>query len=254
MHPRAFLDGFWRNDMAEEVFVAMAFDPAYEPRWDIFKAAIEDEPLHGRTLRAVRVDYRRTGDSILTEIANGIAHAQLILADISTIHRWEEDGKRKSTRNGNVMYEVGLALACRQPVEVILIRDDNDHIVFDVSPIPVLRFDPMDIPGSASLIRHSLIDRLMERDLAKDLRVTQVLESLSQFEINLLRSNAQVDLLAWPGSSLPAAVAMALPRLLDKRVLRLAKLAANDQPDIYAWTTLGRVIARAFESRGEGTR
>ncbi len=32
--------------------------------------------------------------------------------------------------------EAGLALACRQPSEVLLIRDDRDNFLFDVSAIP----------------------------------------------------------------------------------------------------------------------
>ena len=71
MHPRIFLDSFWRNDISNEVFVAMSFKPEFERRWtDIFQQAIEQVSVEGQQLKAVRVDIRKSGDSILTEIMN----------------------------------------------------------------------------------------------------------------------------------------------------------------------------------------
>ena len=165
MYPRSFLENYWRNDLSDEVFVAMSFSPKFEHRWtNIFRPTVEAVTVDGRPLRPVRVDIRKSGDSILTEIMDGIAHAQLVLADISVTDHWtDETGSARSCRNGNVMYEVGLALACRQPVDVVLVRDDAERLLFDVSHIPVLRFDPDDIPGSTALIRETLRDRLHER-------------------------------------------------------------------------------------------
>ena len=244
MHPRVFLDTFWRNDIRDEVFVAMSFDPRFDERWSrIFRPAIEAHPIGGKTLKAIRVDIRKSGDSILSEITDGIAHSQVVLADISVTDTWSVDEKDRWARNGNVMYEVGLAIACRQPVEVMLVRDDERPLLFDVSHIPVLRFDPNDPVSSSALIHSALADRVRERDLMNDLRFTATLESLAQFEINLIRQNAHLDVLAWKGPSYPPAVAMALPRILDKRILRLVKPAAGDHPDVYTWTTFGRAIA-----------
>lgn len=244
MHPRVFLDSFWRNDLKDEVFVAMSFDPECDGRWNlIFRPAIEGSTIHGKKLKAVRADTRKSGDSILTEIVRGIAHAQLILADISVTDEWEKDGKSKWYRNGNVMYEVGLAIACRQPVELVLVRDDDKPLLFDLSPIPVLRFDPGDSESSKRLIRLALDDRLGERDLTKDMRFVATIESLAPFEINLIRQNGHLTVLGWQGPSYPPAVALALPRLLETGILRLVKPAQRGRPDAYTWTTFGRAIA-----------
>ncbi len=250
MHPRVFLDGFWRNDIENEVFVVMSFDAIYDPRWDhIFKPAIEKRPLANLSLRAVRVDNRRSGDSILTEINHGIAHSQIVLADISVTDRWQHDGKSRWCRNGNVMYEVGLALACRQSVEVVLVRDDSEPLLFDVSHIPVLSFNPQNPIESAESIRRALEDRLRERNLLKDLRVTQILESLGPFEINLIRQHAHLANLGWKGPSYPPAVAISLPSILEKCILRLVKLQTGEHPDVYTWTTLGRIVADRLKSQ-----
>ncbi len=254
MHPRTFLESFWRNDLRDEVFVAMSFDAKYDQRWqEIFVPAIESNPLLGRPMQAIRVDIRQSGDSILTEITNGIAHAQLVLADISVTDEYELEDKRRWYRNGNVMYEVGIAVACRQPVEVVLVRDDERPLLFDLSHIPVLRFRPEDIAGSIETIRAALEDRLSERELEKDLRFTATFESVAQFEINLIRQNAHLPALGWEGPSYPPAVGIALPRVLEKGILRLVKPAAGGKPDIYTWTTFGRAIADHLVAAGEQT-
>jgi hypothetical protein len=80
-------------------------------------------------LKPYRVDLSKSGDSILTDIVDGIAHSQLVLADVSTIGKDSVSGV--PYRNGNVLYEVGIALACRHPSEVLLARDDEDKFLFD---------------------------------------------------------------------------------------------------------------------------
>ena len=128
MHPNVFLKTFWRLKLEPVVFVAMSFDKRYDDRFaNIITPAIESLDVGGVKLRPQRVDTSQTGDSILTEIMDGIAHSQLVLADLSTFGRDSVSGH--SFRNGNVMYEVGLALACRHPSEVLLVRDDQERFL-----------------------------------------------------------------------------------------------------------------------------
>lgn len=75
------------------------------------------------SLEPCRVDISKSGDSILTEINDGIAHSQMVLADVSSMGKDSVTGK--PYRNGNVMYELGLALACCHYSEVLLIRDSR---------------------------------------------------------------------------------------------------------------------------------
>ena len=244
MHPRSFLDGYWRNDLRDEVFVAMSFRQDYDSRWkDIFKPAIENEKFSRQALKAIRVDIRKSGDSILTEIMNGIAHAQLILADIFVTDEVEVDKEKRCFRNGNVMYEVGIALTCRTPVEVILVQDDDKPLLFDLSHIPVETFDPDEVGHSVEAIRKILLDRITERELEKDLRFQRIFDSLSQMEVNMIRNNAHMNDFGWKQDSLPAAVVFSLPRLLDKGVLRLDRLIRENNTAVYSWTAFGRVVA-----------
>jgi hypothetical protein len=146
------------------------------------------------------------------------------------------------------MYEVGLALGWRQPVEVVLVREDDEPLLFDIASVPVLKFPASDANTAAGLLRSALVDRFAERDLAKDLRVATTLEALSRFEINVIRSNAHLQTFGWSGQSLPGAVAMALPELLRKRVLCFVPESVGSGTMAYRWTGLGRVIANQLGS------
>src|SRR5687768_9612375 len=121
--------------MRPQVFVAMSFDPKYQSRFkEIVEPAIQQLHVDGKQLSTYRVDISKNGDSILTDIVDGIAHSRLVLADVSSIGKDSVTGR--PYRNANVLYEVGLALACRHPAEVLSVRDDEDPFLFDVSTVP----------------------------------------------------------------------------------------------------------------------
>ena len=232
----------------------MSFDSNFDDRWqNIIIPAIESKKILNLKLRAIRVDIRQSGDSIISEINNGISHSQLVLADISKTATTETEEGVKIHRNENVLFEVGLAMAIRQPVEVILIRDDDDKLLFDVSHIPVIKYNPKNIDDSVKLLRGIITDRLKERELVKDLRFARTVESLGQFEINLIRTNAHLEVLGWKGPSYPPAIATALPRVVETGILRLAKLATEEKPDLYVWTTFGREVANYVSKQKNAT-
>ena len=153
MHPNVFLRTFWRTEVRREVFVAMTFDPAYNNRFtNVIEKAITGIE-HGDTpLRARRVDLSKTGDPILTDIMDGIAHSIMVLADVSIVGR--DAVSNRKFRNANVLYEVGLALACRHPSEVLLIRDDYEDFLFDVSTVPHKNLNFTDEAGATEQLRN----------------------------------------------------------------------------------------------------
>src|SRR3972149_11872807 len=108
MYPREYFDTYWRSEIRNEVFVAMPFHDEFTPIWTkAIKPAIEND--NTLNLKARRVDVSTLSGSIVVEIMDYIAHARVVLADISI----SESGKWKGQRNGNVLYEVGLTHALR---------------------------------------------------------------------------------------------------------------------------------------------
>jgi len=187
MHPNTYLRSFWQPEIKNQVFVAMSFEDRFTERFDqIIKPAIEGELISGIQLSAFKVDNSQTGDSILTDIADGIVHSMLFLADVSVI----DEGRyaEQPIRNGNVMYEVGLALASRQPSEVLLIRDDTKKFLFDVSTIPHITIDFEDNDTAIQNIRMALTDRITETNKIFNAKVSIATKSLTPLELQILES------------------------------------------------------------------
>jgi len=246
MHPNIYLRTFWRSSFAHRVFVAMSFADPYKKRFDeIIKPAIEDIEYRGHKLKAHRVDLSKTGDSILTDIVDGIAHSVMVLADVSVIGYDSKTGN--SYRNGNVMYEVGLALACRQTSEVLLIRDDNDRFLFDVSTVPHKHLDFANVEIARSLLKEEIENRLREIDHVLDTRISLAVATLTGGErqiISSFRKYAMGQTFWFTKETL--FMATAIPRLLDKQIFVTAGIT-HDGHAMYRWTELGKTLADNIE-------
>ncbi len=244
MHPQLFLKTFWRLELQPQVFVAMSFSEEYQQRFNnVIEPAINSIP--GVNLKPYRVDLSKTGDSILTDIMDGIAHCQLFLADVSTVGKDSVSGK--PYRNGNVMYEVGLALACRHSSEVLLVRDDRDRFLFDVSTIPHKFINFADEDAAISDLRSALVNRLEEQNYINDARVKLAVARLSSEETVELEFGAGRE--TWGREHRPYAGQheLAISRLLDKQLVKIVGKYEDGTP-AYSLTPLGHVAARSFTS------
>jgi hypothetical protein len=142
------------------VFVAMSFDQRFQRRWEeVIEPGINSVQVAGQRLKAYRVNASVIGDSILTEILGGIGRARIIFADV-TSHNLEGATEEMPIRNGNVMYEVGIAHATRLPEEVLLFRSDRQRLLFDVANVRVNCYDPDNDPETARTVVSSAISHL----------------------------------------------------------------------------------------------
>lgn len=247
MHPQLFLKEFWQMNFRPQVFVAMSFHKNYDERFErVITPAIKSIKIDDVELEPYRVDISKSGDSILTDIIDGIAHSQLVLADVSSIGL---DSEGKSYRNANVMYEVGLAIACRQPTEVLLIRDDGDKFLFDVSTIPHVTIDFTKHSQAIDTLMVELSNRLKERKLIDDTRVRIAAESLTVEEISTLSMLCRRGILNGDESSDRVLKALDgcmdshfnLSRLLDMKIIRRIAKTENDKYN-YVVTQFGRAV------------
>lgn len=191
----------------------------------------------------------KSGDSILTDIIDGIAHSQIVLADVSSTRTGLL--RRKSYRNGNVMYEVGLALACRHSSEVLLIRYDCDKFLFDVSTIPHMTIDFSDRNSAITILRDALISRLNERNYINDVRVHLAIARLTSEEAEALKYLTDLPPGTVWGRKRDGKVDFfgmaSIPRLLDKQLIKVVGEFQEGHP-AYHPTTLGRVVAQLVKS------
>jgi len=250
MHPNTFLKSLWRSEIKNQVFVAMSFDKRFDERYEeIIRPAIEVELIEGNKLAAYRVDNSRTGDSILTDIIDNIAHSKIILADVSVI----DEGRYTQVpiRNGNVMYEVGVALASRNTSEVLLIRDDNKRFLFDVSTIPHLEVDFNDKNGAINVIRQAISDRVRETELLHDARVSMSTNTLTQNEkmvldaLSKLEPNKAIDLSAPYLGQLSFPTERGVSGLLRKGCIKTSAINKETGVVFYSMTPFGYAVHQA---------
>ena len=193
MYPREFFDSYWRPEIRDEVFVAMPFHDEFALIWaQCFEPAIRLD-LDVR-LTSRRVDGSVLSGSIVTDILDGIAHSRIVLADISVA----AEGRWAGQRNGNVMYEVGLAHAVRQTTEVLLVRSDSEPISFDVAGLNIRAYDRSDMPGSRALIAGYLRDLLQQVEQEKSLKVERAIGHLDSISVRYLAEYAAHGAFAGP--------------------------------------------------------
>lgn len=175
-----------------KVFVAMSFDRRFVKRWEeVIIPGVKEITVNGTPIEPYRVDIGKGSDSITSEILSGISNCRLFLADITTIGKIGDD----PIRNGNVMYEVGIAQAVRLPAEVILFRSDDDPLLFDMVTNRVNYYNPDNEPEEAKQkVKDAIISTGNEINLQKHLSVRQAVDSLDYPDLLTLIFSSMSDL------------------------------------------------------------
>ncbi len=247
MYPRHYFDTFWRTELRNEVFVAMSFYDEFRPVWEeAIRLGIENDCPYNLT--AKRVDVTTISGSVITDIMDGIAHSKVILADISVcaIGAWQ------GQRNGNVMYEVGLAHALRQNTEVILVRSDNKPINFDLAGITVHHYPRHSMSEARKLFAVLVSESIKQTDQTKSLKVQRAIDAMDADCLQYLKEFSSADAFVGPrpttmgGELIAISKRLALSRLQNIGIVRCL-------PDIpqhgiaFTWTEFGRAVLKNLE-------
>ena len=192
MYPLNLFSLFPPFPRENKVFVAMSFDREFDKRWkEVIIPGVKEISANETPLEPYRVDIGKSSDSITSEILSGISNCCLFLADITTIGKLDDN----PIRNGNVMYEVGIAQAIRLPTEVILFRSDDDPLLFDVVTNRVNYYNPDDEPEEAKQkVQDAIISTSNEINLQKHLSVKQAVDSLDYSDLLTLIFSSRRDL------------------------------------------------------------
>lgn len=195
----------------------MSFDPRFDARWHkVIDPAIRSIDSNTIPLEPVRVDQRPIGESILTEILTGISRSTVVFVDITTIGMNND----RPVRNGNVMYELGIAQAVRLPEEVIVFRSDEDPLPFDVASIRVNSYKPDAQPHVAKeMVSSAIRSAIAEVDLKRHLAVRRALEMLDHSMLMVL-----IEALATAGIVHPRMKTMGEILQLTGRVAAISRL------------------------------
>ena len=253
LHPHTFYSTLFHHHKRDEVFVIMSFAPGFDSRWnDVIRPAIEAD----LKLTANRVDYNVSGESIVHDILDGIAHARVVLADITSTRMTDLRGTQWPQRNGNVMWEVGIAHTMRLPDEVVMVRSDNDPSIFDLTQFRAFQYDPSDPVIARSVLTSLIGDRLKSVDQAKSDYIQRCADSLDPHAATFLIMQIPID-----GKSVQIrpslANASAVPRLCELGIICTDSyvLSPTDNPNqmtidaTCAITPLGKHVAELLARR-----
>ena len=220
----------------------MPFSRAFEPHWKrVFKPAIARIGL-----KPWRVDMRKVGDSIQTEVLKEIGQARLVLVDVSADSR--------NRRNPNVMYELGVAHAARLPEEVIIVRRDRKPLPFDFAQIRIHRFNPAKPSAARAEVASLLRDALSEIQITRDLMVSRTVHLLDEDSRYLIamehlkasfgpyqHQNGKYGHMNWQEVRI-------ILRQLQSSGIVAVETESSDGPARYVWTDLGRAVIDSLKS------
>lgn len=213
MYPRQFLDSFWSPEFRDAAFVAMSFAEVFTP---VYEQMIAPACEVDNGLKPLRLDLERGGDAIVTQMLDGIAHSRLVIAEISTLRPGDH-----TSRNGNVMWEVGVAHAFRQHDEVLLLRNDRDKLLFDIGQIRVHSYDRDDLEEGRRSLGMLIADRLRSIDFQKSLQLQKTLLALDPATLSMLLTTVPLTEDTFQ-LKLPALPQQMIMKLFDLGILAFA--------------------------------
>ena len=254
MHPKDFFDSYWRSNLRDEVFVAMSFETEFTNVW---KCAIEPAILEASSsLKPNRIDATTlSGDTVL-RILDGICHSRLVFVDISI----QKQGRWAGQRNGNVMYELGLAHAWRQASEVIMVRSDSEPISFDVQSMFVHTYNPADLSGARIKFCELIKSSLSEVAFTKSLKIRQAIQGLDHLALQFISLHSRMEyfwIADFPpkqSQDLPVLTLKqdlynmtAIHRLLECGILATdVKIDSGEHRAAFHWTAFGKAVLQAL--------
>ena len=236
MYPYDFFTQYRVASLINRAFVGMWFSLEHESRFDnIIIKAIKN----CQGMEPYRVDQPVSGDSIPINILEGILNSRIVLFEISYITP-KLNGDEKQFRNANVMYELWLAHAWRLSEEIIVIRDDNNPLPFDVTTFRVHTYDPKDTATSVEQISRIINNALTEIDRAKSIIVERAAKSLDSRCLGFMHEN-RGHYFSEPQYN--PIIADIINRLLNLGILWF-DTSGGGGTYAYHWTELGRDVMK----------
>jgi len=216
----------------------MSFADEFNSVWEnAIKPAIENDLEGGGIYKAHRVDVTTLSGSIVTEIFDGIAHATLVFADISTM----TTGNWKGQRNGNVMYEVGLATAVRPETDMIIVKSDDEEVSFDLLQIRIHKYQKEKKSETRQVFGKLLTSALAARKNAKSLIAKHTWSLLDRDCLSLMLRQGDYKPFGQNDD-------VSIPELLTiRRLLELGIIQSEYTGGCsyhYVWTDFGKAVTQ----------
>ncbi len=238
MYPKHFFERFWEGEQKNQLFVGMAFDSSIKQRFKIIHNASKKVGFD----KAFRVGIETEANSINDRIFDGIANSKMLLFDLS-------DDERINKINNNVIYELGIANAIREPFDIVLIRkksEKDSKLPFDIQGLHINFFEN---ELTEEFIKRIVNDALKNQEWHKSKRVKIAAESIDENGLALMYSKGYLPkgFNHFNTSGWDAEKKMSLLRLIDLGIIKFDCICMQDVSYYewaYHWTSFGYEVMK----------
>jgi len=252
LYPRTYYETFMRYEANDQVFVAMPFSASFKNAFEhVIEPAIKRVLVNQRPLvpRIVNRDISGSPD-IHEQIFDAILHSRLVIADMTMQSSYKDDNDSLRWQpNANVMYEVGLASAWRNPEDILLIYQghSNHSYSFDIQNLRHVQYDLAN-PSSVTTLVEEIVRALNQSSFLAKMAYQKLLESVSPSAIQFMHQEAlrTFPIVSFQDTGMPildARIHAATELLLSLGALKnrnvIPQGAGKGVAVIYEWTEIG---------------
>jgi len=239
MYAKFFLERFWESEQKNELFVCMSFHDSLDDKFDMLDKAAKEADFG----KATRVKEDWDANVITDKIFDGIANSKMLLFDLSDDPK--SPCKYSKQANVNVLYELGVASAIRDPQDILLIKEkSSSEIPFDITGMTINEYE-------GSLRNEWLIDKLKnalkKQEWHRSKRVQAAAKSIDGEALELMYNYGRnpEDFRHFHTTGAPAEVKTSVLRLMDLGILWFASVCKKDYREhAFRWTPFGEEVMR----------
>lgn len=245
MYPKLFFENFWRGDQKNELFVCMPFHDKLDEKFGLIKRVARILSFENAT----RVKENWTADDIKYKIFDGIANSKTLLFDLSDDPKSPCEFSKQV--NSNVIYELGVANAIRDPEDMLMIRGKTTDIAkvipFDISSLTINEYEK---ELTEEWLKEKLAKTLENQKWYKGRRVEAAAKSIDSFGlklIHLIYKNRPSDRDHFNDETIPkewrTEAKLAILRMMDLGIVWFAT-GKEGTEYAYHWTPFGREVIK----------
>ena len=258
MNTKSFLENFWATSQKNELFVCMPFCKEFNPKFQRIRKVAKKVGFDD----AKRTQENVIASDIVHEVLDGIANSKTLLFDLSDDPKISHAEPELHNINGNVLYELGIATAIREPEDILIIRETTESKIykypFDISHTRINPYPKSGLKGK--WLENKLMEVRRGQDWSKSRRVREIAKSIDSVGFQTLILN--IWALSPEGSDNfydadihnDPKVKLAILRFIDLGMLTFAVVSMFEEvspPTVryefsYHWTPLGRAVIKSL--------
>ncbi len=238
MYPKSFLENFWRGDQKNVLFVCMPFHDRLNEKFNTIEKVAKELGFEN----AVRVKEDWISNDITHKILDGISNSKTLLFDLSDDPKSLCEFSKRV--NENVLYELGIATAIREPEDILLIKKRSEsEMPFDVRNLAINEYNE---ELEKEWLKEKLKVLLDNQKWYKSKRVEVAAKSIDSFGLKLIhfyykeRPEKEDH---FNDENMPIESKLAILRLLDLGFIWFAT-AKEGREYAYHWTLFGKEVIK----------